>query len=81
MLKSGNFISSDLPVVMDLLLSLLFNCFSYHANWAPTPVFITDVLSSVLKSFHPFIHSPLTQTTVYILNPHSSVDFKRFHTL
>ena len=77
----GNFINSDLPVVTDSLLDLLFHCLSCHANWSPTPVFITDVLYSVLKSFHPFICSPLTQTTVYILNLHSSVDFRRFHTL
>jgi hypothetical protein len=77
----GNFINSDSPVVMDSLLDLLFHCFSCHANWSPTPVFITDVLSSVLKSFHPFIHSPLAQTTVSILNIHSSVDFRRFHIL
>jgi hypothetical protein len=77
----GNFINSDSPVVTDSLLNLLFHCLSCHANWSPTPVFITDVLSSVLKSFHPFIHSPLTQTTVSILNLHSSLDFRRFHTL
>jgi hypothetical protein len=44
-------------------------------------VFITGILFSVLKSFHSFIHSTLTQTTVSILNLHSSVDFRRFHTL
>ena len=76
----SNFINSDSPVVMDSLLDLLFHCLSCHASLSPTPVFITDVLSSVLKSFHPFIHSTLTQTTVSILNLHSSVDF-RFHTL
>jgi len=75
------FVNSDSPVVTDSLLDLLFHCLSFHANWSPYPVFITDVLSSVLKSFHPFIHSPLTQTTVSILNLHSSVDFRRFHTL
>jgi hypothetical protein len=37
-------------------------------------------LSSILKYFHPFIHTPLTQTTVSILKLHSSVDFRRFHT-
>jgi len=62
-------------------LDLLFHCLTCHANWSPTPVFITDILSSVLKPIHPFIHSPLTQTTVSILNLHSSVDFRRFHTL
>jgi len=62
-------------------LDLLFHCLTSHANWSPTPVFITDILSSVLKSFHPFIHSPLTQTTDSILNLHSSVYFRRFHTL
>jgi hypothetical protein len=77
----GNFINSDSPIVTDSLLDLLFHCLSCHAKWSPTPVFITDVLSSVLKSFHPFIHSPLTQTTVSILNLHSSVDFRSFHTL
>ena len=77
----GNFLNSDSPVVTDSLLDLLFHCFSCHANWSPSPVFITDVLSSVLKSFHPFIHSPLTQTTVSILNLHSSVDFRGFDTL
>jgi hypothetical protein len=51
----GNFINSDWPVVTGPLLDLLFHCLSCHANWSPTPVFITDVLSSVLKSFHPFI--------------------------
>jgi len=77
----GNLINSDSPVVTDSLLDLLFHCISCHANWSPTPVFITDVLSSALKYFHPFIHSSLTQTTVSILNLHSSVDFRRFHTL
>ena len=77
----GNFINSDSSVVMDSLLDLLLHCLSCHANWSPTLVFITDVLSSVLKSFHPFIYSPLTQTTVPILNLHSSVVFRRFHTL
>jgi len=77
----GNFINSDSPVVTDSLLNLLFHCLSCHANWSPTPVFITDILSSILKSIHPFIHSPLTQTTVSILNLHSSVKFRRFHTL
>jgi len=77
----GNFINSDLPAVTDSLLDLLFQCLTCHANWSPTPVFIPDILSSVSKSFHPFIHSPLTQTTVSILNHHSSVDFRRFHTL
>jgi len=74
-------IVSDSPVVTDSLLDLLFQCLSCHANWSPTPVFIVEVLSSVLKSFHPFIPSPLTQTTVSILNLHSSVNFRRFHTL
>ena len=64
----NNFINSDLPLVMYLLLDLLFHCLSCHANWSPTPMFITDVLSSVLKSIHPFIHFPLTQTTVFIMN-------------
>jgi len=77
----GNFINSDSPVVMDSLLDLLFHCLTCHANWSPIPVFITDILSSISKSFHPFIHSSLTQTTVSILNHHSSVDFRRFHTL
>jgi hypothetical protein len=63
------------------MLNLLFHCLSCHANWSPTPVFITDILSSILKSIHPFIHSPLTQTTLSILNLHSSVNFKRFYTL
>ena len=76
-----NFINSDLPVVTDSLLDLLFHCLTCHANWSPSPVFITEVLSSVLKSFHPFIHSPLTQTTISIMNLHSSVDFRRFHAL
>ena len=76
----GNFINSDSPVVTDSLLDLLSHCLSCHANWSPTPVFITDILSSVLKSFHPFIHYPPTQTTVSILNLHS-LDFRRFHTL
>jgi len=79
--RYGNFVNSDLLVVTDLLLDLLFYCLSCHAKWSPTPVFITDVLSSVLKSFHPFIHSPLTQTIVTILNFHSSVDFRSFDTL
>jgi hypothetical protein len=77
----GNFINSDLPLVTDSLLDLLFHCLSCHANWSPPPVFITDVFSSVLKSFHPFIHSSLTQPTVSILKLHSSADFRRFHTL
>jgi hypothetical protein len=77
----GSFINSDSPVVTDSLLARLFHCLSCHANWSPSPVLITDILSSVLKYFHPFIHSPLTQTTVSILNLHSSVDFRRFHTL
>jgi hypothetical protein len=76
----GIFINCDSPVVTDPLLDLLFHCLSCHTNWSPTLVFITDVLSSVLKSFHPFIHTPLTQTTVSIPNLHSSVDFRRFHT-
>ena len=62
-------------------LDQLFYCLTCHSNWSPTPVSITDILSSVLKTFHPFTHSPLTQTTVSILNIHSSVDFRRFHTL
>ena len=28
-------------------LDLLFHCLPCHANWSPTPVFITDILSSV----------------------------------
>jgi hypothetical protein len=40
----GNFISSDSPVVTDSLLDLLFHCLSYHANWSPSPVLITEVL-------------------------------------
>ena len=63
----GNFIDSDWPVVTDALLDLLFHCLSCHSNWSATPVFITDILSSVLRSFHPFIHSPLTRTTVSVL--------------
>ena len=59
----SNFVNSDSPVVTDSLLDLLFHCLRCHANWSPTPVFITDILSSILKSFYPFIHSPLTQTT------------------
>jgi hypothetical protein len=54
----SNFINSDSPVVTDSLLDLLFHCLSCHTNWSLTPVFITDALSSVLKSFHPFVHSP-----------------------
>jgi hypothetical protein len=61
----GNFINSDWPVVTDSLLDLLFHSLSCHANWPPTPVFITDVLSSVLKSLHPFIHSAVTQLSLY----------------
>jgi len=68
----GNFINSD------SLLDLMFHCPICHTNWSPTPVFITDVLSSVLKSFHPFTHSPLTQSTVSTLNLHSSVDSEGF---
>jgi hypothetical protein len=45
----GNLINSDSSVVMDSLLDLLFDCLSCYANWSPTPLFITDVLSSVLK--------------------------------
>jgi len=77
----SNILNSDSLVAKGSLLDLLFHCLSCHANWFPTPVFITDVLSPVLKSFHSFIHSPLTQTTVYVLNFHCSVDFRRFHTL
>ena len=77
----GNFINGNSPVVTDSLLDLLFHCITCHANWSPTPVFIPDILSSVLKFFHPFIHSPLTKTTASILNLHSSVDFRMFHTL
>jgi hypothetical protein len=62
-----------LPVVKDSPLDLLFHCLSCHANWSSIPVFIT--------SFHPFIHSPLAQTTVSILNLHSSAGFRRFHTV
>jgi len=54
----GSFINSDSPVLTDSLLDLLFHCLSCHANWSPSPVFIADVLWSVLKSFHPFIHTP-----------------------
>jgi len=68
----GNFINGDSPVVTDSLFDLLFHCLSCHAKWSPSPIFITDSLSYVLKSFHPFIHSSLT---------HSSVDFRRFHIL
>ena len=57
-------------VVTDSLLDLMFHCLSCHANW-----------SSVLKPFHPLKHSPLTETTVSILNLHSSVDSRRFHAL
>ena len=74
-------LSTSLRMPSRKKLDLLFHCLTYHANWSPTPVFTTDILSSVLKSFHPFIHSPLTQTTVAIPNLHSSVDFRRFHTL
>jgi hypothetical protein len=77
----SNFINSVSSVLMDSLVNLLFHCVGCHTNWSPTPVFINDVLSSVLKSLHPFIHSPLTQTTAPILNLHSSVHFRRFHTL
>jgi hypothetical protein len=77
----GNFINSDSPVVTDSLLDLLSHCRSCHANWSPTVVFITDVLSSVSKSLHPFIHSPLTQTAVSILNLRFSVDLKFSHPL
>jgi len=48
---NGNFISSDLPVVMDLLLDLLFHRLSCHANWPPIPVFISDFFSSIVKYF------------------------------
>jgi len=77
----GNFINSGSSVVTDSLLDLLFDCLSCYANWFPTSVFITDVFSSDLKPFYSFIHSPLTQTTVSILNLRSSVDFRTFHTL
>jgi len=77
----SNFINSDLTLFPDSLLDLLLHCLSCHANWSPTPMFITDVLSSILKYIHPFIHSLLTQTTVFIMRLHSSVDFRRFHTL
>jgi hypothetical protein len=79
----GNFINSDSPVFTDSLLDLLFHCLNCHANWTPTPLLTIDVLSSILKSAHPFIHSPLAQTTDSILNLHSSVYFRRgvFHTL
>jgi hypothetical protein len=72
----GNFIYSDLPVVMDSLLDLLFHCLSCHANWSPTPVSITDVLFSILKSFHPSYTLPSLKQCF-----HSSVDFRRFHIL
>ena len=74
-------LSTSLRMPSRKKLDLLFHCLTCHANWSPTPVFITDILSSVLKSFHPFINSPITQKTVSILNLHSSVDFRRFHTL
>jgi hypothetical protein len=61
----GNFINSDSCVVTYSLLDLLFHSLSCHANWFPTQVLITDVLSSVLISFHPFIHLPLTQLSPY----------------
>jgi len=76
----GNFCNSNSSVVTDSLLVLLFHCLSCHANWPTTPVFITDVLPSGLKSFLTFIHSSLTQTAVSILNLNLSVDFGRFHT-
>jgi len=63
----GSFINSDSPVVTNSLLDLLFHCLNCHTTWSPTPVFITDILSSVLTYFHPFIHSPLTQTIVSII--------------
>jgi hypothetical protein len=77
----GSFINCDSPVVRDSLPDLLFHCLSCQANWSPFLVFITDVLLSVLKSFHLFIHFLLTQTTVSIMNLHSSVAFRRSHTL
>jgi hypothetical protein len=61
----SNFINSDSLVVTDSLLDLLFHCLSCHANWSPSPVFITDVLLSILKPFHPFIHTTLTQLSPY----------------
>jgi len=74
-------LSTSLRMPSRKKLDLLFHCLICHANWTPTPVIITDILSSVLKSFHPFIHSLLTQTTVSISNFHSSVDFRRFRAL
>jgi len=57
---NGNFISSDLPVIMDSLLDLLFHCQRCHANWPPIPVFISEVLSSIVKLFPP----------IHTLSPH-----------
>jgi len=51
-------LSTSLRMPSRKKLDLLFHCLTCHANWSPTPVFITDILSSVLKSFHPFLHSP-----------------------
>ena len=39
----GDFINVDSTSTTGSLLDLLFYCLSCHANWAPTPVFITDV--------------------------------------
>jgi hypothetical protein len=61
----GNFINSDSSVVTDSLLDLLFHCLGCHANWSPTVVFITDVLSSILKSFHPYTLPWLKQLSPY----------------
>jgi len=77
----SNFVNSDSPVVTDLLLDLLFHCLSCHANWSPTPVFVTDVLSSVLKSFQIFHTLSPDSNNWLVLNRYSSVDFRRFHTL
>ena len=42
----GNLVSSDSPVVTHSLLDLQFQLLSCHANWSPSPVFISDVLCS-----------------------------------
>jgi len=58
-----------------------------HCQFAPWKrnealfVFCGQRVWNLLKSFHPSIHPPLVQTTVSILNIHSSVYFRRFHTL
>ena len=73
-------LSTSLRMPSGKKFDLLFHCLTCHTNWSPTLVFITEILSPILESFYPLIHSPLTQTTVSILNLHSSVDFRRFHT-